>query len=144
MDELLGAVLAAIAEVFFEAVSEVALAGLASLLTRGISKVLKSISDVNPTAAISDVNPIATTFALGMLGVLVGFLSVVAYPHPFVHPSRLHGISVIASPLITGFVMSQLGRLLRSRGRRVVPIESFGYGFVFAFAMSLVRFLMLR
>jgi hypothetical protein len=144
MDELLAGVLAAIAEVLFEALFEVACEGLASLSTRGIRKVFESISDVHPIAAISDVNPIATTFALGMLGVLVGFLSVVVYPHPFVHPSRLHGISVIASPLITGLVMSQLGRLLRSRGRRVVPIESFGYGFVFAFAMALVRFLMLR
>jgi len=144
MDELLGAVLAAIAEVFFEAIFEVVCEGLASLSARGIRKVFESISDVHPLTALSDVNPIATTFALGMLGVLVGFLSVVAYPHPFVHPSRFHGVSVIASPLITGFVMAQLGRLLRNRGRRVVPIESFGYGFGFAFAMALVRFLMLR
>jgi hypothetical protein len=61
-----------------------------------------------------------------------------------VHPSRFHGISVIASPLIAGIVMSQLGRVLRNHGRRVMPIESFGYGFAFAFAMALVRVLMLR
>jgi hypothetical protein len=121
--------------VLFEAVFEIACEGLASLLTRAIGKLFKTISDVYP---------IATTFALGMLGVLVGFLSVVAYPHPFVHPSRLHGVSIIASPLITGFVMSQLGRLLRNYGRKVMPIESFVYGFMFAFAMTLVRFLMLR
>jgi hypothetical protein len=135
MDELLAGVIAAIAEVLFEAVFEIACEGLASLLTRAISKLFK---------AISEVNPVATTFALGMLGALAGFFSVVAYPHPLVHPSRLHGVSVIVSPLITGFVMSQLGRLLRNHGRRVMPIESFGYGFVFAFAMALVRFLMLR
>ncbi|MGA3370926.1 MAG: hypothetical protein ABSC48_04105 [Terracidiphilus sp.] len=135
MDELLASVIAAIAEVLFEAVFEIACVGLASLLTRAISKLFK---------AISEVNPVATTFALGMLGALAGFLSVVAYPHPLVHPSRFHGVSVIASPLITGFVMFQLGRLLRNYGRRVMPIESFGYGFVFAFAMALVRFLMLR
>jgi hypothetical protein len=91
MDELLASVLAAIAEVLFEAFIEIACEALASLLTRGISKVFKTISDVNP---------VATTFALGMLGALVGFLSVVAYPHPLVHPSRFHGVSVIASPLI--------------------------------------------
>ena len=135
MDELLAGVLAAIAEVLFEAFIEIVCEGLTSLLTRRISKLFKSISDVNP---------IATTFALGMLGALVGFLSVVVYPHPLVHPSRLHGVSVIASPLITGFVMAQLGRLLRNHGRKVVPIESFGYGFMFALAMALVRFFMLR
>jgi len=135
MEELLAGVIAAIAEVLFEAIFEIACEALASLLTRGISRLFK---------AISDVNPVATTFALGVFGALVGFLSVVAYPHPLVHPSRFHGVSVIASPLITGIVMSQLGRLLRNNGRRVMPIESFGYGFMFAFAMALVRFLMLR
>ena len=131
MDELLAGVIAAIVEVLFESVIEIGCAGAASLLTRAVSKLFKTISDLNP---------IATAFALGMLGLLVGFLSVVAYPHPFVHPSRLHGVSVIVSPLITGFVMSQLGRLLRNHGGRVTPVESFGYGFVFAFAMALVRF----
>lgn len=135
MEELLGAVLAVIAEVLFEAIDELAFAGLASLLTRATSKVFKTISALNP---------VATTFALGMLGMLVGFLSVIVYPHPFVHPSRSHGVSVVASPLITGFVMAQLGRLLRRRGKRVAPVESFGYGSLFAFGMSLVRFLLLR
>ena len=134
MDELLAGVLAAIAEVLFEAFFEIACEGLASLLTRGVSKLFKSVSDFNP---------IATTFAIGMLGALFGFLSVVVYPHPLVHPSRFHGMSLIASPLITGFVMAQVGRLLRNHGRKVVPIESFGYGFAFALAMALVRFFML-
>jgi hypothetical protein len=135
MDELLAGVIAAIAEVLFESVFEIVCIGLALLLTRATSSLFKTINDLNP---------IATTFTLGMLGVLVGFLSVVAYPHPLVHPSRFHGVSVIVSPLITGFAMSQLGRLLRNHGRRVMPIESFGYGFVFAFSMALVRFFMLR
>ena len=135
MDELLAGVLGAIAEVLFDAFLEIVVVALASLLIRAISKLFK---------AVSDVDPVATTFALGLLGALVGFLSIVIYPHPLVHPSRFHGVSVIASPLITGFVMSQLGRLLRSQGKRVTPIETFGYGFAFAFAMALVRFLMLR
>lgn len=70
MDELLAGVMAAIAEVLFEAFFEIVCEGLASLLTRGISKLFKSFSDINP---------VATTFALGMLGALVGLLSVVAY-----------------------------------------------------------------
>lgn len=135
MDELLAGLLAAIVEVLIESFFEIVCLGLASLLARGIGKLFKSLADANS---------IATTFAAGMLGAMVGFLSVVIYPHPLVHPSRFHGVSVIASPLITGFVMAQFGRILRNHGRRVVPIESFGYGFAFAFAMALVRFLMLR
>ncbi len=135
MDELLAGVIAAIAEVLFEVIFEIAGVGLASLLMRATSKLFNTISELNP---------IATTFVLGALGLLVGSLSVVAYPHPLVPPSRFHGVSVIVSPLITGFAMSQLGRLLRNHGRKVMPIETFGYGFVFAFSMALVRFFMLR
>jgi hypothetical protein len=135
MDELLTGILELIAEVAFEAFVEIVLVGLASLLFRAIGKFFK---------AVSDVNPVATTFALGLLGALVGFLSIAVYPHPFVHPSRFHGVSVILSPLITGFAMSQLGRFLRSHGNRVTPMETFGYGSAFAFAIALVRFLMLR
>ena len=135
MEELIAGILAAIFEVLFEAVLEIACEALASLLTRAIGSFFK---------AVSALNPIAMAFGLGMLGALAGFLSVAIYPHPFVHPSRFHGISVILSPLITGIVMSQFGRLRRARARRVMPLESFGYGFAFAFAMALVRFLMLR
>ena len=135
MDELLAGILALIAEVAFEAFVEIVLVGLVSLLLRAIDKFYK---------AVSEVNPVATVFALGLLGALVGFLSVVIYPHPLVPPSRFHGVSVIASPLITGFAMSQFGRFLRNKGKAITLVETFGYGFAFAFAMALVRFLMLR
>ncbi len=36
--------------------------------------------------------------------------------------------------------MSLIGSTLRNRDKRVVQIESFGYGFAFAFGMALVRF----
>ncbi len=35
--------------------------------------------------------------------------------------------------------MSLLGRLVRKRGRTAIDIESFKYGFAFAFGMALVR-----
>ncbi len=135
MDDFLVGIIAMFAQVFFDAGLAILSEVLASILTRASGRTFKSISDVNPVTRI---------FALGMLGALVGFLSVVAYPHPLVHQSRLHGVSVVLSPLIAGFAMSQLGRLLRRYGKRVMPIESFGYGFVFAFGMAVVRFLMLR
>ena|SRR5665213_50773 len=135
MDDLLIGVIAAIAEALLEAGLQIAVEILVSLFTRVISK---------PFAESPNVNPVATALGVGLLGAFLGFLSVVAYPHALMHPSRLHGVSLIVSPLITGFLMSQLGCLWRRHGRKAVPIESFGYGAGFAFAMALVRFLMLR
>ncbi len=40
--------------------------------------------------------------------------------------------------------MAQIGRTLRMWGRKPVRIESFGYGFIFALTMGLVRFWLVR
>ena len=37
------------------------------------------------------------------LGCTGGALSVLILPHPLVHPSRIHGISLLISPVITGW-----------------------------------------
>jgi hypothetical protein len=39
---------------------------------------------------------------------------------------------VLASPLITGLIKSQIGLVRRRKGEDAVRIESFGYGFTFA------------
>ena len=36
--------------------------------------------------------------------------------------------------------MSWIGSILQGRGKKVVQIESFRYGFAFAFGMALIRF----
>ncbi|HKR29930.1 MAG TPA: hypothetical protein VJT08_05610 [Terriglobales bacterium] len=83
--------------------------------------------------------PIGTAFGCFAFGALAGAITLAAFPHPLIHRSRIHGISLILSPLITGAVMSGLGALLRKRGKRVVQIESFPYAFAFAFGMALIR-----
>lgn len=40
------------------------------------------------------------------------------------HPSKIHGISLIISPVITGMVMSYIGYTLRRLGKPVVQIEA--------------------
>ncbi len=89
-------------------------------------------------------NPVAAATSLVVAGSALGLLSVLVFPHPIVHPSKLHGISLLISPLLAGLAMAAVGRGVRRRGRTPVRIESFGYGFAFAFAVALVRFLMVR
>lgn len=86
-------------------------------------------------------NPVVAAVGYTVLGVAAGGLSLIPFPDRFVHTSRIHGISLLVGPLITGSLMSLTGFLLRQRGKTVVQIESFSYGFAFAFGMALVRFL---
>jgi len=86
-------------------------------------------------------NSIIAALVYLVLGSLSGGLSLVFFPHPLVHPSRYHGISLLVSPVITGLVMAFVGAQLRRRDREVIRIESFWYGFTFAFGMALIRFI---
>jgi hypothetical protein len=44
------------------------------------------------------------------------------------------------TPLLVGGGMMILGRLRESKGQQLVRLDRFGYAFVFAFSMALVRF----
>lgn len=74
-----------------------------------------------------------------LLGVLFGFLSLLLFPHPLMHPTRFHGISLLISPILAGLFMSFMGWEIRRHGKKSVRIESFGYGFLFAFGMAIIR-----
>lgn len=89
-------------------------------------------------------NPPFAILKFTLLGLALSFVSVLVLPHPFVHPSKFHGISLLISPVITGLIMGFIGRTVRRRGKAPVQIESFAYGFTFAFAFALVRLLMVH
>lgn len=128
MEELLSAIVGAILELLLEIAAEFIL-----------DVVLRSMGEL--LAELIESVPFVTGIGVVVLGLASGAISLHFFPHPLVHPAKIHGISLIISPLIAGLVMSLAGRLLRRRGKRTVPIESFGYGFAFAFSMAAVRLL---
>ena len=136
MDDVFFALLSAVAdllfEVFFQVVVEEA---VVALIMRSLRNVFEE------TTAI---NPILATIGYLLLGSAFGLASVRLFPHPFFQPSKFHGISLVISPVITGLVMSQVGIMLRRKGKQAVRIESFGYGFTFALGLAIIRFILVR
>jgi hypothetical protein len=131
MLELLFWLLELFLEFFFEAAFEFAAELLGSLIWRGVAAVFDKTEFKNPALAC-----IGYVF----LGGVVGGVSLLFFPHPLVHPSRVPGLSVVISPILAGLGMSLVGSTLRKRNKKAMQIESFGYGFAFAFGMALVRF----
>ena len=119
-------------ELFGEFLLEFAVTALMDLALRAIVKVFETFRLANTVLA-------SITYVL--LGALAGGLSLLIFPHPLVHASRLHGINLLVSPLVTGLAMSLIGSILSRQGKKVTRIESFGYGFSFAFGIALVRYL---
>jgi hypothetical protein len=131
MLEVLFAILEIVAEVFLEAAFEFTVEFLGSLVLRGIEAVFDTSESKKPLLA-----------CLGyvFLGGVVGGLSLLLFPHPLVHRSRVPGLSLVVSPVLAGLGMSFVGSSRRRRNKKVMQIESFGYGFGFAFGMAVVRF----
>jgi hypothetical protein len=75
------------------------------------------------------------------LGIIAGWLSILIFPNSFIRSSTLHGISLLITPSLAGLTMAGIGWIRRQEGKLVIPLESFAYGFVFAFGMALIRLL---
>jgi hypothetical protein len=135
MDELLAGILGAIFEILAEALLEILLGLVAALLSRAIRKFFVTSRRFRR---------VPTTLAFAVVGIAAGFLSMSVFPQPLVHPSRFHGVSLLISPVITGLAMAFIGHIAQKRGRESVQIESFGYGFVFALAIAVVRFFLVK
>ncbi len=82
--------------------------------------------------------------SLGVLGALVGWLSLQILPTPIFHQARVHGLSLVISPLLTGVAMAAIGSNLKRRKEMPASLESFWGGFSFALGMVLIRFLNLH
>jgi hypothetical protein len=135
MDDVFFALLSAVAELLFEVFFQVVVEAVVALIARSIRNVFEETNSINPILA---------TIGYLLLGSAFGLASVRLFPHPFFQPSKFHGISLVISPVITGLVMSQVGIMLRRKGKQAVRIESFGYGFTFALGLAIIRFILVR
>jgi hypothetical protein len=135
MEDLILALLSGTTEILIEVIVQFIVEVFIALIIRSIRNLAGESRAIDPTLA-----------ALGylLLGAACGAGSVILFPHPIILPSKVHGISLVVSPVITGLIMSQIGLLHRRKGEDAVRIESFGYGFTFAFGVAVVRFVFVR
>ena len=85
-------------------------------------------------------NPVLAGIGYSLLGLILGGLSLLVFPDSFVRSERFHGINLLITPVLGGLGMSALGWLRRRQGQTLLRLDSFIYGFLFAFMMALVRF----
>lgn len=137
MEDLLGFILELIFEVLIQLVFEGAVAA-ASRAPRQFR--LRPFLRIT----LSPSNPSLRILKFTLLGLVLGLLSALFLPHPLMHPSKLHGFSLLTSPVITGLIMGLIGRMVRRGGKTPVQIESFAYGFTFAFGFALIRLLLVH
>jgi hypothetical protein len=85
-------------------------------------------------------NAIAAGIGYFLIGLILGGLSLLIFPRSFVRSETFHGINLLITPVVSGLVMAAIGRWRERKGETLLRLDSFVYGFLFAFAMALVRF----
>jgi len=135
MFDFLFEILAAIAEPILEGLLELFAGAILDFLSRLFSGAFETLEKAPQFIA-------AVVYIL--LGALAGGCSVLAFPHHLIHPSRIPGVSLLVSPMFAGAALSLVGSFLRSRDRTPTRIETFRYGYAFAFGMALIRLLFAR
>ena len=79
-------------------------------------------------------------FGYVVLGLILGWLSLLVFPSRLVPPSPVPGLSLVVPPILAGLGMWGIGWLRRRRGERVIRLDRFSFGFLFALSIAVVRF----
>ena len=127
-------------EILFELLAQLLLEVLIELFPELLLELVwRSLREVLQPRAEKE--PVLAFLGYALLGAAAGALSLLPFPHAFVHGSKWHGMSLIVSPLLAGLGMSIVGWLRRRRGEPLIRLDTFPYAFSFAFGVALVRFL---
>lgn len=84
-------------------------------------------------------NPWIAAIGYALFGAIVGGLSLLVFPHNLM-PETWRGANIVLTPLAAGLAMMAMGRWRARRGDTRLRIDRFGYGYLFALALALVRY----
>lgn len=126
----------ALFEIVFEFVGEILLQVVVELLAE------MGWRSVRTPFVQSDMSRLPWVQACGyaLFGAIAGALSLWLAPTLFIHSHSLQVANLLITPFFAGAVMAALGVWRARHDQVLVAIDKFGYGFVFAIAMALVRF----
>ncbi|HET6941642.1 MAG TPA: hypothetical protein VFH89_05735 [Sphingomicrobium sp.] len=85
-------------------------------------------------------NPALSILGFTLWGAIAGGISLWIFPTSPIDNPVLREINLVVTPVACGLVMMMVGKLRLRKGQDIVRLDQFGYAFVFAFAMALVRF----
>lgn len=86
------------------------------------------------------VRPWLAALGYAIFGAIAGGLSLWLYPTLFIDTDRWRMLNLVLTPIAVGALMATVGVWRRRRGEALIRLDRFAYGYIFALAMALVRF----
>jgi NhaP-type Na+/H+ or K+/H+ antiporter len=85
-------------------------------------------------------NPVSSGIGYVLWGAIAGGISLLLFPTSFIHNNELKLANLCITPLILGGCMMLIGKSRVEKHKPIIGLDSFLYGFLFAFSMSLIRY----
>ena len=126
--EILGELLVMLLQGVFQVIIE-------ALTEHGVHVVARRFPGARPWHAL------LAGIGYAALGAALGWVSLLVLPDLLTGSRAGQLASLIVLPLLGGAAMATLGAWRRRQGQPLVRLDHFAYGFVFALALTLVRFL---
>lgn len=123
-------------ELIIELIGQFILYGTAEVCAATIAR---NISRNKAKPEKSRVSSISAAVIYATAGYLVGLSSLLLFPNHIIQNLNLRSASLIFVPILLGLVMRQIGISLKNRCKDVVRLDSFPYGFLFAFTFGVAR-----
>jgi len=90
----------------------------------------------------TDASPTFSAIGYLLYGTLVGGVGFLLIPNLFILPHWVRIANLILTPIVCGMIMASWGKHKRRFGRKVIKLDSFWYGFLFALAMVSSRYVL--
>lgn len=104
---------------------------IAELIGRSVREPFRRPKPVHPTLA---------AIGYSIFGAIAGAVSLWILPALFISVEWLRIVNLITTPIAAGLMMARLGAWREKRDQETIRLDTFAYGFIFALAMALVRF----
>lgn len=125
-----------------DALFEILLQFLFELLLQGVFELLAEAGFHGLAAPFSkERSAWATAIGHTIWGLIAGGVSLYLFPDAFLRAPGLRLANLAVTPAIAGLVMAQIGRWRDRRGDDILPLDRFGYAFLFALAMTATRYI---
>lgn len=112
-----------------ELLLQVLIEGLAELGIHSLSNVFKKPK-----------NKLLSLIGYCLWGAIAGGLSLLIFSTSFIHSPDLKLANLFITPILIGGCMMVVGKIRTAKGDAIIGLDTFLYGFLFAFSMSLVRY----
>jgi hypothetical protein len=125
--QALGFIVQVLGEMLLQFIGE----AIAELIGHSIKEPFRRPKPVHPWLA-------ATGYFI--FGAVAGSVSLWLLPNHFIDANWLRLANLLLTPIVSGLVMAKIGSWRLKQEKEVIRLETFTYGFCFAFSMALVRY----